>query len=395
MKFGKRLVFLLLSFTMISAAQGDDSQFHFKELSKLIQSRHLTTIEQVIPNLPSELRHNFVLMYHSNSRHRGASFSQPRIIMFNASADMIIAAAGDADQENGNSLEVIENVGPKSQFTFHQIVFSKDGSAPVSGSNSSCMACHRANPSPNWDAYPSWPGVYGSQALQDSAERSGFKSFIEKVKSKDPLVSRYQSLSIDDNTTLEYLASTNHTLANLTGYLNKQRIISAFQDALKKNPKFKKLKISMAMLSSGCTEDASSIVPEEFRSKLTESFKDYQDRSIKTTFDHALNDSKVSYELAEGHSVPQEINWAVGTQTAFFDEVKPFVGIGYLMKYVMGIDPESFALSVEASVDHPPGAVPSASVYNSNDSLVSIQSDLLGDDLSFLSCDDLKSRLPQ
>jgi hypothetical protein len=88
-----------------------------------------------------------------------------------------------------------------------------------------------------------------------------------------------------------------------------------------------------------------------------------------------------------------EITWEIGPETTFISETKPFIGIGYLMKYVMSVNPENFAVSVEAYAGHPSTPVQSASVYNSNDRLISIQSDLLGDDLSLLSCDELKSRL--
>jgi hypothetical protein len=399
MKFGKRALFLIFSFTMISAAQGaalsDDEGFHFKELSTLIQTRHFTTIEQLLPNLPAEMRKNYVLMYHSNSRHRGASLAQPRIVMFNDNASMIIAVAGSADQVNGNSLEVIENVGPQSKFTFHQIQFSKDGltSANVNGDASSCVACHRQNPGPNWDNYPSWPGAYGSSALFDNVERSGFTSFIESIRAKDPKMARYRSLSMDENTSLELFESNNHIFSNYIGELNKQRIILAFKDAMRKNSKLRGLRVPMAMLSAGCTQDASSIVPAEYRSKLTETFKDYEARISAETIQHMVSDAKVSYQLASGLAPSSDIGWQSGSETPYFNEVKPFLGIGYLMKYAMNLDPQDFSVSVEAYVDHP-SSIESASVYNSNDSFLSIQDDLLGENLSMLSCDELKSRLP-
>jgi hypothetical protein len=57
----------------------------------------------------------------------------------------------------------------------------------------------------------------------------------------------------------------------------------------------------------------------------------------------------------------------------------------------MGIDPESFTVGVEQTTSHPYG-VTSASIYTSQHTLEGIEDQILGYNLTSLSCSQLMSR---
>lgn len=101
-------------------------------------------VEDIMPCLPSEFRKNFTLIYESKSPHgKCGGFNNPRIVMFSDDGKSIISIPGNKP-ETGND----------------------------------CVSCHTSNFRTKWDAYPMWPGAYGSMDDQlTEPERANFKAF--------------------------------------------------------------------------------------------------------------------------------------------------------------------------------------------------------------------------
>ncbi|MGE3973920.1 MAG: hypothetical protein AB7F59_05265 [Bdellovibrionales bacterium] len=149
------------------------NDFTYRELTTLIQSQNVKTVDALIPLLPAVLRQNHVLVHGSRSR-QTSSLMAPRVILFTKFADfrphhptsgLALAFNGGGEAMADHSVEVIEYNPQVRGFELHEITFDKAGvQAPqFSGTNPSrCLMCHRADPRPNWDSYPFWPGVYGS-----------------------------------------------------------------------------------------------------------------------------------------------------------------------------------------------------------------------------------------
>ena len=74
----------------------------------------------------------------------------------------------------------------KSAFEYHEITF--DGKmANISSANpAKCLACHGADPRPNWNAYSFWPGAYG-------ATSAGNESYIYKQAPEYPAHEAFMS----------------------------------------------------------------------------------------------------------------------------------------------------------------------------------------------------------
>ena len=165
--------------------ESDDTasaRFTYEDLVALIQERSLTSIEQLLPALPEDLRASYVLLHESRSL-QGASFAFPRAVLFGIDARLTCAFAGDPAAPGFDSLECFQFREQDRAFDFRQIRFPtpENGldhvvfSAPNRSTDGTirCATCHGADPRPNWDDYDRWPGAYGTEddTLEDDAPR--------------------------------------------------------------------------------------------------------------------------------------------------------------------------------------------------------------------------------
>jgi hypothetical protein len=70
------------------------------------------------------------------------------------------------------------------RFEFREIEFPEDKDAVVSEANPKlCLTCHGQDPRPNWEAYATWPGAYGSNDDEISEEvLPHLKRFLERAE---------------------------------------------------------------------------------------------------------------------------------------------------------------------------------------------------------------------
>lgn len=180
MKFG----WLFLFCAGLAQAQAG---FDYAALENVVRQKHLVHLADVLPELPSELRSQFTLMYRSQSL-QAASDDAPRAILFGNDGRLALAFNGEAKQAGFSSLEAMEFDAKAAAFRLHRIDFPADrgetGPVDFSGPNPrACLGCHQPDPRPNWAFYDQWPGAYGSN---DDAvtgdELKALQSFFSAAK---------------------------------------------------------------------------------------------------------------------------------------------------------------------------------------------------------------------
>jgi len=147
------------------------STFGYAQLSLLIKTEHLNSVEEVISHLPEEMRSSFTLMKESLSLQEGSP-RFPRAILFTNDGHFICTFNGSPKQVGFDTLECVEFKFRSKTFEFHQIQFpavTNKITEPIfsplnmtADKKISCTMCHGSNPRPNWETYSMWPGAYGS-----------------------------------------------------------------------------------------------------------------------------------------------------------------------------------------------------------------------------------------
>lgn len=146
-----------------------DSQ-DFAQLQALVSQKSFENPEDFLITWKKEKPDyfsNYVLAYRSRSLQK-SSFANPRALIFNTNADLVIAFNGDKTHKGYNNLELMHFNHDTKSFEFHEMSFER-GKAKLSEANpKKCLACHQSvsrtdvQPRPNWEPYNTWPGFYGS-----------------------------------------------------------------------------------------------------------------------------------------------------------------------------------------------------------------------------------------
>lgn len=163
------------------------AEFDFATLRSVIETRHVGSVEELVPLLPATLRSHYALVFASRSLQQ-ATYSAPRAILYGSDAHLIVTFNGDASQRGFDTVETLE-FGFDKQFRLREIRFPAPGSqAAVSFSEPdppACRACHGSPARPVWDSWPLWPGAYGQRydAPLSPQERSGLENFLAQQAS--------------------------------------------------------------------------------------------------------------------------------------------------------------------------------------------------------------------
>ncbi len=117
----------------------------------------LTTVAEVLPLLPEDIRTALFLMEESRSRHQ-ASREFPRIVMYGDDSRFIVSVSSMPTDPLYETLEMIE-LQDDGEFKFRQLDMST--TPPLLGADdSTCQACHGPRPRLIWGQYRTWPGNY-------------------------------------------------------------------------------------------------------------------------------------------------------------------------------------------------------------------------------------------
>ena len=162
------VLYLLTVLTSLSHGQTPrmlrGNELTFDGLQAFITAERITSLDELIRRMPESVRTSYNLVYRSQSI-QPATPDQPRVILRSAASHSFLAFTGARDgSERSNSLEIIEQNPSTSETSAREIRFSSTpGRAPHFVRDPAiCASCHGEPIHPNWQAYPFWPGVYGS-----------------------------------------------------------------------------------------------------------------------------------------------------------------------------------------------------------------------------------------
>src|SRR5260221_2976765 len=181
--FVRELPKLLPWLFMMAAAAVQARDLTFDSLQQLIELHAIHSVDELIAALPEDLRNHYALVFASRSL-QGASYSNPRAILFGSDAQLVVTYNGDPHERGYDAVETMEFDPGTAAFLFREIRFgsgSDAGRPIVSAANPArCAACHGAPARPIWDTPPSWPGVYGERykAGLSAPEAKGIAAFL-------------------------------------------------------------------------------------------------------------------------------------------------------------------------------------------------------------------------
>ncbi len=275
------LFFITLCFQAIA---GPDTPVTIDDL-ELMTSKN-DTIEKFIANLGQDIRSQYVLMHKSRSL-QGASYQNPRVIMFNKDAQMLLSFT-DQSNKGGDKIEVILFDEKTASFGAHEIDFS--GSAPkVNRNPDKCMRCHGQDVRPNWNTYAFWEGTYGSNDRRLSRPVGNGKSDITEYREIQKFISTYKQ-----NSRYQYLEKLNETAETVDESLpseernSSQRIKSEnithlttaiqhlnyrrFRRIMKERSDFPQIKYILLSIMSCGIDDFKKSLPASFPVNIKENF---------------------------------------------------------------------------------------------------------------------------
>ncbi len=173
-----KILFSSLLISVVSFAAEDTAKYNWQWLNQLIDEKNITTIEELLPELPEALRRDYVLMYKSRSIQH-SDYQAPRAILNWDHGRKVISFNEGPNYKGGNSIEMIQFNEIQRRFEFHRLDF-ESGKPPKRDQNlQRCHGCHRADPRPNWEHYFDWPGAYGAHDDQyDVKETNELNKFI-------------------------------------------------------------------------------------------------------------------------------------------------------------------------------------------------------------------------
>lgn len=179
-----------------------------------------TRIEEVIRNLPDDLRNHFTLVHSGNALIQ-TSLAYPGVILFGRDARTLIAFGGDPKLTGYNVIDVLEYNDRLARYEPYRFFYSpsaKDvreaqpleriGRSQIyfESKPQACVRCHGQSSHPIFESgYPDWKGFYGSNrdhlyGSQNKSEAESYRKFLKGGRQ----TSRYQTLLFPPETHSEF-----------------------------------------------------------------------------------------------------------------------------------------------------------------------------------------------
>ncbi|MBC7386086.1 MAG: hypothetical protein H7301_08005 [Cryobacterium sp.] len=223
---------LLTDLTPARSAEPADSKaaplFSLTDLVRLLKTSSVETLDDFLLLLPETFRRNPVLIYSSRST-QSASRESPRVILSNNDASFLLSFTGSTHLGSDQNFEMIQFDRKTARFEFAELKFARGEKPELVRHSNSCAGCHGRpkDPRPNFESFPLWPGLYGSNGEKlGREERKSLTAFVDAAKS----LPRYSALIDLEETHLEKnadgtLAGHANALLNLKlNRLNAQRV---------------------------------------------------------------------------------------------------------------------------------------------------------------------------
>lgn len=175
----------VILFALLALCLRAQAAFDYETFAQRLRDHKVQTVEDALGELPAEMWQYYVLIRDSRSL-QGASREFPRVILSGLDGSLLVAFQGDPGLAGHDNLEMIQVRDGGQRFEMRQIRFpdGKNGlHAPeFSDANpAQCLACHRADPRPNWEQYSTWTGSFGEQDDQLlGTEHQAYLDFVAK-----------------------------------------------------------------------------------------------------------------------------------------------------------------------------------------------------------------------
>lgn len=258
-----------------AATRAVAADFDFAALRSLIESRHIHSLDELLPALPAALRYRYALVFASRSLQQ-ASYRDPRVILYGTDARLVLTFNGQPTQRGYEVLEAVE-FGPDKRFRLREIRFPAAGSAAevlFSEPNpATCQTCHGQPARPIWDSWPLWPGVYGQRydTPLSTSERAGLESFLAGQASHP----RYRHLlsvqrladpqTFHASSSLRYAGAQqeppNAEFSALLGDLRAESLVSEMRE----QPRFAQLQYALLGAAGGDCGPVADLLPSAAR----------------------------------------------------------------------------------------------------------------------------------
>jgi hypothetical protein len=285
-----RAVYFCLAVAIGATARAEE--FGFESLRGLIESRGISSVDELVRALPADLRAHYTLVFASRSL-QGASPANPRAILFGSDAEFVVTFNGDPTARGNSAVETMEFDPRSNNFQFREIQFPADrgGQVLISEANSArCVACHGQPARPVWDNPPFWPGAYGERygAGLSAAESKGMREFL----ALQPRHARYQNLlgaaSFAERRT--YVASahdvyngvaTTSPNAQLSALLTRLNVRSILSE-MASRPAFDAHRYALLAAAEGSCGPLPDYYPESIRDAIADGLRAYRRMSAAT-----------------------------------------------------------------------------------------------------------------
>jgi hypothetical protein len=324
-------------------AAASAAELRFEGLFRLIGTRHVRSIDELLSLLPNSLRSRYVLIYASRSL-QNASYHDPRVLLYTRDAKFVVAYNGASAEDGYRTLETMEFDDRARAFYFRELTFPAEGAdsdrAVVSEPNPPrCRVCHGDDPHPVWDSYPTWPGAYGEEDRArhpGAAERAGFSDFLAH-RSESP---RYRLLLNpdalgaaplrDDAAAYEGRDTTSRNAE--FGMLLQKLAYQAIARRVVASPRFARFRYALlASLDPQCVELA-GFIPDAERAKFSRRPSDFENET------NLANAAEKSAKERRMHS-PSDTVVPLGRET-----LAPF---RYLVEEGLGVSTGEWTLALE------------------------------------------------
>ena len=314
----------------------------FGSLHALMASRGVNSVEALIAALPVDLRTHYALVFASRSL-QGASFTNPRAILFGSDAQLVVTFNGDSAQRGYASVETMAFNHRDNTFELREILFRERAPPVISEANPArCLGCHGRPAGPIWDAPPTWPGVYGERYLAglSAIERRGIRSFLALQADH----ARYRSLVnarafaeretyVTSAQALYNNARTEPPNAQLSSLLTGQKIRS-IMSTLSASPAFSAHRFALLAATQESCGPLADFYPAAVRAAVASGLQSFTRQSAATEQlqAHAKSErllapnrgnfremaapdlSKVRYVVEFGLEIPTQ-NWTLALET--------------------------------------------------------------------------------
>lgn len=168
------------TYSLVTYHANDTGDFAFLQ-QRLASTNYVNAVEFLRDwkTQRPEFYSNYVMAYRSRSLQQ-ASPQNPRVLLFNRNADVVMSFNGHGEHRGFKNIEMMRFDHQKDSFEFYEMSFENNRAVLSQANPVKCLECHQSSPRqnvdprPNWEPYNAWLGFYGSIDDSTSLMKSSF-----------------------------------------------------------------------------------------------------------------------------------------------------------------------------------------------------------------------------